>query len=76
MVTELRRLGQVVEEYPDGLRITPAAIHPAEIETYDDHRMAMSFAVAGTRSSGITIRNAECVNKTYPTFFEDLKRLV
>jgi len=47
----------------------------AEIETYDDHRMAMSFALAGTRIHGVVIKNAECVNKTYPQFFDDLKRV-
>jgi 3-phosphoshikimate 1-carboxyvinyltransferase len=53
---------------PPGGRLTPAAI-----DTYDDHRMAMSFAVAGTRAAGITIRDVECVGKTYPRFFEDLR---
>jgi 3-phosphoshikimate 1-carboxyvinyltransferase len=54
---------------------SPAAITPAAIDTYDDHRMAMSFAVAGTRAAGVTIRNKECVNKTYPEFFEDLRKV-
>ena len=47
----------------------------AEIATYDDHRMAMSFALAGTKVHGVVIKDAECVNKTYPQFFEDLKRV-
>ena len=52
LATELKRIGQQVTEYPDGLTITPAKIRPAPIETYDDHRMAMSFAVTGLRAPG------------------------
>jgi 3-phosphoshikimate 1-carboxyvinyltransferase len=47
----------------------------AAIDTYDDHRMAMSFALAATRTAGIVIRNANCVSKTYPEFFEDLEKV-
>jgi 3-phosphoshikimate 1-carboxyvinyltransferase len=54
----------------------PAALRAARIATYDDHRMAMSFAVAGTRAPGITIENPTCVNKTYPGFFEDLRKVL
>ena len=73
--TELKELGASVYVDGDAMSITPPAGGPraAEIETYDDHRMAMSFAVAGTRARGITIRNVECVSKTYPRFFDDLK---
>jgi 3-phosphoshikimate 1-carboxyvinyltransferase len=53
----------------------PIAITPAEIDTYDDHRMAMSFALASTRTAGVVIRGAECVSKTYPEFFDDLKKV-
>ena len=60
----------------DDLFITPPrSLRAAAIDTYDDHRMAMSFAVAGTRSAGVTIKDAECVNKTYPNYFEDLAKL-
>jgi 3-phosphoshikimate 1-carboxyvinyltransferase len=69
LATELRRLGQDVDERPDGLRITPRPIQPAEIATYDDHRMAMSFAVAALRAPGITLRDPDCVAKTFPGFF-------
>ena len=62
--------------YPDGLKITPAKIKPATIETYDDHRMAMSFAVTGLKAKGIVISNPECTAKTYPRFFEDMAALV
>jgi 3-phosphoshikimate 1-carboxyvinyltransferase len=71
--TELTRLGAVVDIHGDSVTITPPArIVPGAIDTYGDHRMAMSFAVAGTRVPGITIRDVECVGKTYPTFFHDL----
>ena len=72
VATELRKLGQVVEEFPDGLRIDPRPITSARIDTYDDHRMAMSFAIAGLAAPGITILNPECVTKTFPTFFDVL----
>ena len=68
---ELSRLGARVEEYPDGLTIHPAKDYtPAEIETYDDHRMAMSFAVAGIKIPGVIILNPGCVSKTFPDFFQ------
>ena len=76
LTTELQKLGAVVDVDGDAVTITPPArgpLGPAAIDTYDDHRMAMSFAVAGTRARDITIRNVECVSKTYPGFFHDLK---
>ena len=76
LATELKRIGQKVKENPDGLTITPARIKPATIETYDDHRMAMSFAIAGLVAEGIEISHPECTAKTYPRFFEDLQALV
>jgi 3-phosphoshikimate 1-carboxyvinyltransferase len=75
VATELRRIGQNVDEHPDGLTIHPAPILPAIIDTYDDHRMAMSFALVGLRSPGIRIAHPECTGKTYPRFFEDLRDL-
>jgi 3-phosphoshikimate 1-carboxyvinyltransferase len=73
--TELGKLGAGVGVTGDSVRITPPArLTPAAIATYDDHRMAMSFAVAGTRARGVTIRDVECVNKTYPRYFDDLTR--
>ena len=50
-------------------------MHGATIETYDDHRMAMSFAILGLRQPGVRIANPGCTAKTYPNFFEDLGRL-
>ncbi len=76
LATELRKLGATVDEQPDGLIIFPSAkITPAKIATYDDHRMAMSFALAGLKAPGVTILDPGCVAKTYPGFWEDLKRL-
>jgi 3-phosphoshikimate 1-carboxyvinyltransferase len=72
LAIELRRLGQAVEEFSDGLRITPRLIQPADIDTYDDHRMAMSFAVAALRAPGIRLRDPGCVAKTFPEFFDVL----
>lgn len=74
---ELTKLGAKVSVMDDELTITPPLrVQPASIDTYDDHRMAMSFAVAGTRAAGITIRESQCVNKTYPRFWRDLDKLL
>jgi 3-phosphoshikimate 1-carboxyvinyltransferase len=70
VVTELKRLGVEVEEFKDGLAIMPAStLNPAAVETYDDHRMAMSFSVTGLRASGLVIRHPACVSKTVPDFY-------
>jgi 3-phosphoshikimate 1-carboxyvinyltransferase len=75
VATELRRLSVAVDEHPDGLTIHPGPIRPATIETYDDHRMAMSFALMGLKVPGICIADPGCTAKTYPRFFEDLTTL-
>jgi 3-phosphoshikimate 1-carboxyvinyltransferase len=75
LATELRRVGAQVEELADGLRIIPRPLHEALIETYNDHRMAMSMALLGLKVPGIVIRNPGCVAKTYPAFFDDLEKL-
>lgn len=75
LATELRRIGAKVDEFDDGLTIAPAPLHGAQIETYDDHRMAMSLALVGARVDGVVIKNPACVAKTYPRFFEDLEAL-
>ena len=75
MVTELRKLGVPVVEHRDGLEISPAPITPAAIDTYDDHRVAMAFALVGLRTQGIQINNPECVSKTFPTYFQVLEEL-
>ena len=71
---ELTRVGARVETGDDWLRITPGALRPARVHTYDDHRMAMSFALAGLRAPGIEIEDPACVAKTWPDFFEALDR--
>ena len=75
LATELRRLGAIVHEFDDGLEILPSVLHPAAIETYDDHRIAMAFAITGLKLPGVRIENPACVAKTYPEFFDDLARL-
>jgi 3-phosphoshikimate 1-carboxyvinyltransferase len=75
LATELRRIGATVEEFADGLTITPAPLHGGVIETYADHRIAMSLALVGLRIAGIVIDHPACVAKTYPCFFDDLDRL-
>jgi 3-phosphoshikimate 1-carboxyvinyltransferase len=73
---ELAKLGAQVElEEGDNLAMTitpPPRLRRASIATYDDHRMAMSFALAATKRAGVAIEDPACVNKTYPTFFDDL----
>ena len=78
LVTELGRVGARAEEQADGLTVWPAdpgQLHGADIETYNDHRMAMSFAVLGLKVPGIRIKNPSCVRKTFPNFFEKLEQL-
>ncbi|MEM6550832.1 MAG: 3-phosphoshikimate 1-carboxyvinyltransferase [Planctomycetota bacterium] len=81
--TELTKLGATAMTLGDDLTIHPPPDNqltaddqsPVLIETYDDHRMAMAFAVAGLRHPGIHLADPACVNKTYPTFFDDLATL-
>ena len=74
-VAELRRLGQVVDEGPDWLRIEPRPVQPAVVRSYKDHRMAMSFAILGAARAGVSIEDPSCVAKTYPGFWRDLGAL-
>ncbi len=70
LTNELTRVGASVEAGEDYLVINPGDDYAAaEIETYDDHRMAMSFAVAGLKIPGIRIKNPQCVEKSFPDFF-------
>lgn len=75
VVNELRRCGVEAHEEVDGFTIIPGALRPAEIHTYDDHRMAMSFALLGLVTPGITILDPSCTSKTFPTFFDVLAQL-
>ena len=75
MATELNRVGIRAEETEDGLRIDGGTPHGAEIETYNDHRIAMSFAILGLVTPGIRITNSACVGKSFPEFWETLAGL-
>jgi 3-phosphoshikimate 1-carboxyvinyltransferase len=70
--TELIKCGARIEETGDKLTVYPSALHGAEIETYNDHRMAMCFAILGLKVPGIRIKNPACVKKTFPNFFQKL----
>jgi 3-phosphoshikimate 1-carboxyvinyltransferase len=70
--TELTKCGAKVIEEGDTLTVFPSKLHGAEIETYNDHRMAMCFAILGLKIPGIKIKNPACVKKTFPNFFQKL----
>jgi 3-phosphoshikimate 1-carboxyvinyltransferase len=70
--TELTKCGAKVVEEGDMLTVYPSKLHGAEIETYNDHRMAMCFAILGLKVPGIRIKNPACVKKTFPNFFQKL----
>ena len=72
---ELRKLGARADADRDSLFIQPGPLHGAEINTYDDHRMAMAFSLAGLRVPGIVIKNPDCVVKTWPNYFDVLRHL-
>ena len=75
VVTELRRAGIDAEETEDGFVVRPGTPRPAVIQTYDDHRMAMSFALLGLRAPGIAIADPGCVAKTFPAFWDVLDQV-
>lgn len=79
LAENLRRMGATVEEFPDGLKVagrSKGKLRGAEIEPRGDHRIAMAFAIAALAAEGPTvIRDADCAGVSYPTFFEELKRL-
>ena len=76
MATELRKVGAEVEEGADYLRVTaPAALRPAAIDTYDDHRMAMCFSLVALGGCRVRINDPKCVNKTFPGYFEAYARV-
>ncbi len=77
LARELTKLGAAVDETQSGLTVhPPEGIRPASIDTYNDHRMAMSFAVAGMACDGLQINDPACCRKTFPDFFERFGRLV
>ena len=73
--SELEKLGCDVEIKEDDIFITPGSLHGAEIETYDDHRVAMSFAIVGLRVGNIVIQNPKCCEKTFDNYFEILDEI-
>jgi 3-phosphoshikimate 1-carboxyvinyltransferase len=75
VVRELTRLGVAAEEESDGFVVRPGRPAPGAVDTYDDHRMAMSFSLLGLAHPGIAIRDPGCVSKTFPNFFEKLEEL-
>ncbi|MDO5565843.1 MAG: 3-phosphoshikimate 1-carboxyvinyltransferase [Planctomycetia bacterium] len=79
VVSQLRKFGTAVDEFDDGLLIRAHAgqkLTGATVETFDDHRMAMSFSLAGLVLPGTKIENPRCTEKTYPAFFDDLAKVV
>jgi 3-phosphoshikimate 1-carboxyvinyltransferase len=75
LISELERCGIEAVEHPDGLTIFPGLPQPARIRTYDDHRMAMAFALIGLCVPGIEIEDPGCVAKTFPGYFDALEQL-
>ena len=73
LATELTKLGGEIEERADGLVIAPGDLRGASIATYDDHRMAMAFSIAGLRIPGVVIEDIECVSKTWPGYFDAME---
>lgn len=76
LAKELRKVGGVVDEHEDGLTIHPRPLHAATLETYHDHRMAMSFALLSLRVPGVAILDPRCTTKTFPRYFEVLGELI
>lgn len=76
MATELRKVGATVEEGHDYISVTPPAeLNTADIDTYNDHRMAMCFSMMAFAPCGITINDPDCTSKTFPTYFSEFARL-
>jgi 3-phosphoshikimate 1-carboxyvinyltransferase len=75
LAVELSRLGAEVVEGPDFLEIAPRPLRGATVETYADHRMAMSLALAGLQIPGVVVRNPQCVTKSFPGFWQEFSRL-
>ncbi len=74
-IKELTRLGIKVEEIDDGIRVFPGEIRGAEIETYDDHRMSMAFALLGLKNNNVIIKDHLCCEKTFPDYYRVLESL-
>lgn len=75
LLTELQKAGADIRQTDDGLEIHPAQLHGAALDTYNDHRLAMSFALVGLRVQGISVENPECVRKSFPKFWREFEKL-
>ena len=75
VAAELEKMGIATQSRPDGITIAGGTPQGAVIETYDDHRIAMSFAMAGLKIPGMFIRNPGCVAKSFPDFWDVLETL-
>ena len=73
--TELRKLGGAVSISEDALHIQPSQLHGAQLDTYDDHRLAMAFALAGLKVPGVKIENPDCVKKSFPKFWSEFEKV-
>ncbi len=74
LVTELGKLGAAITLRPDGVDIVPSPLHGAQLSTYGDHRLVMSFALAGLRVQGIRIEEPDSVRKSYPRFWAEFEK--
>jgi 3-phosphoshikimate 1-carboxyvinyltransferase len=72
MATELSKMGANIKERPDGLEIVGGELHGADVKGYDDHRIVMALAIAGMATGKTRIDTAECVDVSYPGFFQEM----
>src|SRR5262249_55081036 len=73
VASELRKLGGRVRDLADGLEVEESRLHPAEVETWGDHRIAMAASVVGLAGPGVVVKAPGVVAKSYPEFFEALR---
>ena len=76
MAAELGKMGIRCEETADSLTVYPGLPRPALVQTYEDHRMAMGFALTGLRAPGIVISDPGCCRKTFENYFETLEDMI
>jgi 3-phosphoshikimate 1-carboxyvinyltransferase len=75
MVSQLRKMGITADQGDDWLSVTGGIPHGASIDTFNDHRIAMAFSVAGLKVENVSIENESCVGKSFPTFWEVFETL-
>jgi 3-phosphoshikimate 1-carboxyvinyltransferase len=76
LVLELNRLGGKMTTDGAKLQIEPSELHGAQLDTYEDHRLVMSFALAGLRVPGVKVENPQCVRKSFPKFWDEWESLI